>query len=147
MANSNRPYWWVRPHVSYPKDNSKWIAANGEHEDSLWETKTFRNEFLRGGLDDSAIAGAVSGFDTAGHGRWLERCRAAGETAREAIRAGAPSARGFQPVIDHLEGQASAARSAWAGCDHATTTFEVARDFPDGSGASWRYGNHKEILR
>lgn len=27
MANSNRPYWWVRPHVSYPKDNSKWIAA------------------------------------------------------------------------------------------------------------------------
>lgn len=69
MANSNRPYWWVRPHVSYPKDNSKWIAANGEHEDSLRETKMFRNEFLRGGLDDSAIAGAVSGFDTAGYGR------------------------------------------------------------------------------
>lgn len=27
MVNSNRSYWWVRPHVSYPKDNSKWIAA------------------------------------------------------------------------------------------------------------------------
>lgn len=116
-------------------------AVSGEHEDSLWETKTFRNEFLRGGLDDSVIARAVSGFDTAGYGRWLERCRAAAETAREAIRAEAPSARDFQPVIDHLEGQASAARSAWAGCDDMTTTFEVVRDFPDGSGTSWRYGS------
>ena len=147
MANSNRPYWWVRPHVSCPKDNSKWIAANGEHEDSLWETKTFRNEFQLGGLGDSAIAGAISEFDAAGYGEWLKWCREAGETAWEAIRAGAPSARGFQPVIDHLEGRASAARSAWACCDHTTTTFEVARDFPDGSGTSWRYGNHKEILR
>ena len=119
-------------------------AVSGEHEDSLWETKTFRNEFLRGGLDDSVIARAVSGFDTAGYGRWLERCRAAAETAREAIRAEAPSARGFQPVVEYLDGQESAARFAWAGHD-GTMTFEVVRDFPDGSGTSWRYGSRKEM--
>ena len=119
-------------------------AANGEHEDTLWEGKTFRNEFLRGGLGDQAIAAVVSEFDAACYGRWLERCRAAGETAREAIGATASSARGFQPVVEYLDGQESAARSAWAGHD-GTMTFEVVRDFPDGSGTSWRYGSRKEM--
>lgn len=117
------------------------IAANGEHEDSLWETKTFRNEFLRGGLGDSAIAGAISEFDAAGYGEWLERCRAACEFAWEVIRSGASSARVFRPTIDCLEGQESAARSSWADRGHMTSTFEVTRDFPDGSGTSWCYGN------
>lgn len=27
MRNQDRPYWWVKPRVSYPKDNSQWLAA------------------------------------------------------------------------------------------------------------------------
>ena len=27
VRNQDRPYWWVKPRVSYPKDNSQWLAA------------------------------------------------------------------------------------------------------------------------